>query len=356
MTGKQAKRSIADKRRTKLRNSIPAAYLKTMIEIAAERGVAPEQMLKGTRITPALLDTPDLRISASEAAHVMFNAVRLTGDRGFGLEFGLRTTPTAHGYVGFAAMSCGTLREALELVIRYVHLRQRDVSLNLSASGDPVILESRDNHDLGTFRNLIHEAIMLGFFRMLGFLVGLDRIDGEIWFDWPEPDYFAHYRKRLPAVRFAMPSVQLRLPPVLLDRRLVMADATAVRKAVEQCEREMAISAPTPENLLERVRAELTPGTEGYPDLESVASCLFMSGRTLKRKLEERGASFQKLLDEVRHRHALRLLANPDLDIQQIATALGYRDPPSFTRAFRRWSGKSPSETRTTLKLGTGVR
>jgi len=106
------------------------------------------------------------------------------------------------------------------------------------------------------------------------------------------------------------------------------------------------MTSPGPENLLERVRAELRPGTDGYPDLESVASCLFMSGRTLKRKLEQRGTSFQQLLDEVRYRHARRLLENPELDIQQIAAALGYQDPPSFTRAFRRWSGKSPSEAR----------
>jgi len=111
----------------------------------------------------------------------------------------------------------------------------------------------------------------------------------------------------------------------------------------------MAIASPEPEKLLERVRAELTRGTAGYPDLPTVASCLHVSTRTLKRQLEGRGTSFRKLVDEARYRQALALLRNPDLAIQQIATAVGYEDPPSFTRAFRRWSGKTPIAARAGL-------
>src|SRR5688572_8243463 len=131
----QSSGSAADKRRARLRTTTTTTtttgYLNTMIEIAGDHGVTASQLLAGTRITPALLETPDLRISNAEAAHVMANAVRLTGFRGIGMEFGLRARPTAHGYVGYAAMSCATLSEAMELVIRYIHLRQRDVSLHL---------------------------------------------------------------------------------------------------------------------------------------------------------------------------------------------------------------------------------
>lgn len=341
-----SKNNSADKRRAKLRNSEPAAYLRTMLEIVAERGIDPGELLKGSRLTLPLLETPDLRVTAQERAGAMIRAVQLTGDRGLGLEFGLRTTPIAHGYVGYAAMSCATLGEAMALVVRYLHLRQRDVVLQLSVQDSWSVLEARDTHRIGPLRHIVHECILVGFYRMLEFLLGETRPPCELWFDWPEPEYYRRYADRLPFVRFDAPAIQLRLPAEYLHKRLVMADPEAVKRAVEQCEREMATTSPPAENLLERVRAELTPGTDGYPDLETVASCLFMSGRTLKRKLGERGTSFQQLLDEVRYRHALQLLDNPDLDIQQIATALGYQDPPSFTRAFRRWSGQSPSAAR----------
>jgi len=105
-----------------------------------------------------------------------------------------------------------------------------------------------------------------------------------------------------------------------------------------------------PDPLLDRVRAQLAPGPDGYADLERVAARLLMSGRTLKRKLHERGTTFRALLDDARFRQAQHLLENPDLDIQQVAIALGYRDPACFTRAFRRWSGQTPSQARAERK------
>ena len=89
-----------DRARPNLRNSLPASYARQTVEIAAERGIAPERVLAGTGITLAMLDAPELRLAASDAARVVRNALELTGDRGLGLEFGLRTTPNAHGYVG----------------------------------------------------------------------------------------------------------------------------------------------------------------------------------------------------------------------------------------------------------------
>ncbi len=105
-----------------------------------------------------------------------------------------------------------------------------------------------------------------------------------------------------------------------------------------------------PDPLLERVRAQLAPGPEGFLDLERVAERLLMSGRTLKRKLQERGTTFRAVLDDARFRRAQHLLADPELHIQQVAVALGYRDPACFTRAFRRWSGRTPSQARAERK------
>src|SRR4030095_1315997 len=107
-------------------------------------------------------------------------------------------------------------------------------------------------------------------------LLGEPRPEGELWFDWPEPDYYARFRDRLPPVRFAMPSVQVRLLASYLDRRLIMPDASAMRNAVEKCEREQALS-DGPDNLLERVRAQLPPGPGGCADLARGARRPFLA-------------------------------------------------------------------------------
>ena len=315
-----------DTARARLTDPVPASYPKQFIEIAAERGIARERLLAGTALSLAKLDAPSRRVPAADAAAVMRNALELTGDRGLGLEWGLRANPAAYaGYAGFSACATGTLREALALGARPAWTR--DGALLASLSGDHVVLEAREHDGLGALRRTFLECALVGFYTTAGVLLGEPQPAGEIWFDWPEPDYFARFATRLPCVRFAAPSAQVRLSTRYLDQPLTI-----------------------PDFLLERVRAQLAPGPEGYADLERVAARLVMSGRTLKRKLQQRGTTFRALLDDARFRDARHLLENPELDIQEVASALGYRDPACFTRAFRRWSGRTPSQARAERK------
>ena len=82
------------------------------------------------------------------------------------------------------------------------------------------------------------------------------------------------------------------------------------------------------------------------PKLARVASTLFVSERTLKRRLQEEDASFQNLVDQVRLERAQDLLGTTGMNLSQIADALGYADAANFTRAFKRWTGLSPSHFR----------
>jgi AraC-like DNA-binding protein len=67
-----------------------------------------------------------------------------------------------------------------------------------------------------------------------------------------------------------------------------------------------------------------------------------MTERTLRRRLEKDGLSFQALLDEVRHRAAVLLLDDDALTVAAVAERLGYSEPRSFRHAFRRWTGRAP--------------
>ena len=71
-----------------------------------------------------------------------------------------------------------------------------------------------------------------------------------------------------------------------------------------------------------------------------------MSSRTLKRRLQQVGLGYQQLLDEARKRDAIKLIQNTHLTIEQIAQHLGYTDAANFTRAFKKWTGDTPSRYR----------
>ncbi|USG67878.1 AraC family transcriptional regulator [Brevibacillus ruminantium] len=85
----------------------------------------------------------------------------------------------------------------------------------------------------------------------------------------------------------------------------------------------------------------------GRLDIRAVASDLGMSDRTLQRRLTEEGTTFTELLTHVRHEQARKYLADPKLDIKEVAFLIGYEDQNSFYRAFRLWEGDTPSNWRT---------
>lgn len=87
--------------------------------------------------------------------------------------------------------------------------------------------------------------------------------------------------------------------------------------------------------------------TGGRPDIQTIASELGMSNRTLQRRLTDEGTSFKLLLTQIRHERARAYLADPSLDISEVAFLIGYEDQNSFYRAFRHWEDDTPSNWRT---------
>ena len=71
-----------------------------------------------------------------------------------------------------------------------------------------------------------------------------------------------------------------------------------------------------------------------------------MSPRTLKRRLAEQGTTYSEIIDDARRQRALLLLGDRRLTLDAIAAQLGYSDTANFTRAFKRWTGKTPGEAR----------
>jgi len=103
----------------------------------------------------------------------------------------------------------------------------------------------------------------------------------------------------------------------------------------------------TAESLVQQVRNLLVKSMGGKrPSVDLVARELRVSVRTLQRRLEDEGTSYQRLLDEVRQRTARHLLSATELDPGEIAFVLGFEELNSFTRAFQSWEGTSPGRWR----------
>jgi AraC-like DNA-binding protein len=101
------------------------------------------------------------------------------------------------------------------------------------------------------------------------------------------------------------------------------------------------------ENFVERVRSTVQQKLTGRrPTMEDVADALHISSRTLQRRLQDEGYSFQRVLEEARHQLARHYLNNSVLELNEAAYLLGYNDANSFVRAFRTWEGVPPARWR----------
>ena len=325
--------------------AVPIAYPRLLLDLMAERGFSRLQVLEGSTLAAAVFDQPEQRISPAQFLHIVLQSFYLSKDPTLGYDMGLRTPVTSHGFLGYGVMSCANLEAAIKLAVRFVRLRTILMSLRLYEDGDYAIVEATFNYPVGVLRQFVVESLLLSLARAGSFITGNHLHSGEIHFDFAEPHYYADVKDTLPPMYFNRAANQLRFPKAFLTQPLVMADPMAARLAEEQCERELALLDNTTD-IPAQVRALLNQSQGHYPHLELAAEKLYISSRTLKRRLQERGLGFQQLLDEARKRDAIKLIQNTRLTIEQIAQRLGYTDAANFTRAFKRWTEHTPTAWR----------
>ncbi len=326
---------------------VPGVFPMTVLGLAAERGFEGRALLRSAAIDVSSAEVFEAGLPLGTHLRLMDVVMRTLEDEALGLELGWRLPPTALGNLGMALIASETLADALEVLQRFWHLVARHLHMSVETVNDTGVLEfSLRLPALAAHRGMFIESVQVSIFRGLRAFAPEGSSEAEVWFDFPEPAYAARARELLPAVRYGMPASQFRFPARLLQTPLAMANAVALRSALARCEQEEAERGLTSDQIVGRVRSELRLGPNGYPDLEQMARRLHLTPRTLRRRLHQEGTRYSSLLESVRRQDAIRLLSNQRLEVSEIAEMLGYFDPANFTRAFRRWTGKTPSQYR----------
>lgn len=327
------------------RITVPGAYVHQLLELVQRWDVRAEVLLEGTGVDPLLVRIPATRVPFGAYRVIIRRAIELTGEEGLGFCMGLQMRASTHGFLGFAAMTAGTIREAIQLAVRFASTRSQALALTFDEAGDSAFLGIEERVPLEDTLEFVVSGLMVGLAYIGEGLTGVP-MRGSADVTFPEPRAFARFRHLVPGeVRFAQPVNRMIFPRAALDLRLVMADPVAARLAREQCERELDALGDAGD-VAGRVR-ELLPREEGgYRALEDVAEHLHLSARTLKRQLAAHGTTFSDLLDAARRDRALLLLGGLDNTVESVAAQLGYSDTANFTRAFKRWTGRTPAAFR----------
>jgi AraC-like DNA-binding protein len=324
---------------------IAAAHALQLAELVTRWGVTAEELFAGLGIDAEALADPRRRLPLSVMGRIAARAKALTGEPGLGFYLGLSMRVSSHGYLGFAAMASPTVRDALDLAVRFAPTRTDAIALRVHESGGKASIVIDELAPLGEARETIITSFIVGLHEIGAALTGR-RIEDSADVAMPEPDHARRFRHLLgDRLRWGQPAHQLVFDAGFLDLPLVQADPVALRLAREQCERELD-ELGYDGHVAARVRAVLPDAAGGFRSIEAAAAALGMSTRTLKRRLAEEGTSFSAVLDEQRRERALLLLRSPEMSIEAVADGVGYSDVANFTRAFRRWTGTTPTSYR----------
>ncbi|WP_375171318.1 AraC family transcriptional regulator [Marinobacter sp.] len=325
---------------------MPAIYLHLLAELLHTIGVDERDLLLRVGLDPHRLNSTDLRVSQTQASEFVTRAIIESGEPGLGIMLARELKMPLHGALGTAVMSSRTLEDALELMTRYLTLRAPHLQVSKRQNGGNAWYTVSCGMDLGPLQGFIMDAVIFGCVFMGGQLTGQVVEGTRVLRRGPEPAYFQRFRSQLPVPveygasedALVIPTSQLNLPIRFSNDQLAAASRNQCEEALRQLTEDAGFAC--------RVRRVIETSHPFPPKLARVAGTLFVSERTLKRRLQEENASFQNLVDQVRLERAGELLTTTRMNLSQIADALGYADAANFTRAFKRWTGTSPSRYR----------
>lgn len=307
-------------------------------------GVNPEEIFAEVGIAADLLDDPDNRISFRERAHLLRTCVERTGCEHLGLLIGQQSSLSSLGIVGYLVLNSPDVESALNSLVSYFRLH---------SEGSLIMLEVKESFAFLGY-SIYQEQVEAGeqltdaaaiMLNVLQQLCGTDWSPSEVTFAHREPADTKPFKKFFKArMRFDAQASGVFFPAEWLQRSVKGADPELHRLIEKQVE---ALGQLHGENFPEQVRRFLSGALlANHSGIEQVAAAFSIHSRTLHRRLKSHGTSFQEIADECRFDIAQQLLRNPEATQAQLADMLGYSDARSFNRAFKRWSGMSPSQWR----------
>ena len=327
---------------------VVALYASALLDYLRLRGIEPAQLYSNTH-----LDTIK-RIETHQQTTVsqwlsMFEIARDTlNEPDFAIKAGASITIRHIGVLGRVIMSCATLGEGIMQIRRYIRLVGEFSMPRMEIRDDRAhFILSWPYEEAPQPPEVAVQFLLAARITLSRWLTGRPDLAWEAHFYFPKPDDISTYQEvfRAPVFfdqeenRSVMPASDLDLPLVAADKNLKSKAEAEANAVLKQLSNET--------DLIQSLRRLLIDNLEtGQSSLEQAAAQLNMNPRTLQRRLREEGVTFRHVFDEVRLTRARQYLADPKLQLAEIAFLLGYSEQSAFQYAFKQWTNLTPGEFR----------
>jgi len=314
------------------------------------RGYDPKPVFKEVGLDYTKLGDGQARFEALKMPQLWEAAVTLTGDEDLGVAVGTSWNPTTFHALGFAWLASDSLLEGFQRLHRYSHLVNNSLITRLDKVGTHYRFSMTTSEDINKVHPAGNDAGITAIIKMCRMLAGeaFVPVAMELARNHRNPGALEAYVGVSPEYN--------RLENVLLidqhvadkslatgNSMLAEANEQTIRQYLTEVDRNNVVG-----NVI-AILIDMLPS--GNASEEAVAGKMNLTLRTLQRKLKSENQSFKKLQNETREKLANSHIKNSQMSLTEIAYLLGFADQANFTRAYKRWTGYSPSSHRKELLL-----
>jgi len=328
---------------------ISSSILQRLLSYIAKKGINVDDLLKTANVDSSFLSDMDNKLPLEDYYSIMDAAIEITGDDYFGLHMGgSGGSPGDLSILGYIMASCKNIREALEKIGKYFAIIGSTQRLYLQVEVD----DTRLLWDMVRYfpNKCVKHCIDSGLANTYNMILNI--ADGpveikEVWIQGGPPDDINEYKKVFHCpILFNQPKPGLVFPSKVLEIPLKNPNPTLL--ALLEHHANSFLSKIDEDDHFSRKLSLLFFNSiqSNIPTIENVAKNFGMSVRVLQHKLKEEGVTFSDVLDNVRMELAKSYLAEKHYTIDDITYLVGFSEPSVFRRAFKRWTGMTPSQYR----------
>jgi len=330
--------------------TLPPGYIhlgvaKEIAPTLRDFGIDPEPVIREAGLDPSLFDNGANVIPHAGLGRLLTLSVARTHCPHFGLLVGRRATILSLGLVGRLMQHSETVGDAMRSLVSNLSIQNRGAVPSLAVNDGAALFSFSVYQPEAESADQIADGSLAVAVNALRTLCGSEWNPSEVLLPRVPPVDQEPFRRHFRApVRFNQEGAIIVFPARDLERRVAGADPM-IRALLE--ERIQQLKGDQGSEFADDIRRLLrTRLTSTRCSADDIADLLAMHRRTLSRRLHGSGMGYRAITNQIRFEIARQLLQETEVPLGQIAAALGYSEASAFTRAFRRWSGQTPTAWR----------
>jgi AraC-like DNA-binding protein len=310
-----------------------------------EYGFDPAPVFREQGIEPEKIYDAGARVSVKRYQRLDVKAAEMSKDPFFGLKGSEYFRPAHLGALGFAWLASSSLRTAFDRLHRYSRVIQEKLTIELDEDDKYFYVRIADNLPMEG-EALREDGQLSSLTKISRVICGNSLNPAKVYFKQTKPaDTSYHYELFRCPVEFEAPATTLVILKEKVDQRITGSNDELARLNEHIVIKYLAHNAK--QDIVNRVKAAIIDGlANGVVTEASIANDLHTSPRNVHRKLQKENTTFKQLLTDVRRDLALQYIQDRSKTLTEISFMLGFSEASSFSRAFKAWTGKPPSEVR----------